>query len=147
MFDYVSRKDFDEERALRIRAEATAEAARAQLDDLNEQIAQLTSLVERERARHQEMTLDLLDRYSPKPPDRSNLFLGASEGSAHLSSAEIRRMPAVGKRGMAERNRRLAEAEAREMKEEDEGAADERRATLSPEEQKSLEKSIPGRVN
>jgi len=96
MFGYVTQKEFDFEHELRLKAEAREELLRQQLKEESE--------------RHERQIQDLLDRYQPKP-------VAAITGSGErvqLSSEELRRMPAIGKRGMAERHRLVGEAEARE---------------------------------
>src|SRR5690242_16373830 len=111
MFDSVSRKDFDVEHDARIKAEAALERASAQIADLYETNAQLLSLVERERERHGQEMQDTLDRFAPKPKDPVPGFGVVGEGR-RATYEEIMRMPAVGKRGLRERNTAALEAKA-----------------------------------
>lgn len=127
MFDYVSRKDFDAEHDLRVKAEAL--------------IAHLFASIETERAAHRAEVQDLFDRFVPKPKDPVPGF-GVAEGRP-LTYEEIMGIPAVGRRGMRARNSAAHEAKLREELKEKNGDASTRRATLSPEEQALIDKQIP----
>jgi hypothetical protein len=139
MFDYVSREKFESEHALRLRADAALERASEQIASLYEAHAQLLKMVESERERHEEAMKDALDRFAPKPKDPVPGFGVVANLPTY---EEILRMPAVGKRGVRERNAAALEAKTREELAEKEDDVAKRRATLTPEEQAVVDQQI-----
>jgi len=124
MLGYVTQRELDEERDRRINAEATSTALQKQVDRLLEMID------------------DLLERALPKPVPGFGIPPGLAERGL-TSSTEILKMPAVGKRGVRERN---AAARLADVRDEAQANADDfakRRATLSADEQAALDKLIP----
>jgi hypothetical protein len=140
MFDYVSQAVLDAERERRIRAEVAVEQAAAQIARLSEINAQLFSLLERERERHQEAITDTLDRLMPKPKDPLPGF--GLPGAGVLTSEQLAHLPAVGKRGLRERNAAVREAKTREEAEEAENDGASRRAVLTPDEQAVVDSQV-----
>lgn len=146
MFDNVSRKEFDAERELRIRAEASAARAYEQIADLNERTTELLSLIARERETHHQEMADLLDRVLPKPKDPVPGFGVPGAGDQHLTYEEIMSTPAVGRRGVRERNALARDAKVREEQQDKADDAGKRRAVLTPEEQQELDNQLPSGV-
>lgn len=140
MFDFVSRDKFDAEHELRVRAEASLERAHAQIADLYETNSQLLTMMGTERERHEEAMRDALDRFAPKPKDPVSGF--GVPGAADLTYEQIMRMPAVGKRGLRERNAAALEAKQREDMAEQQSDAGGRRAVLTPEEEHLVDQQI-----
>lgn len=134
MLGFVSQEKYDAEHELRLRAESEATALREQVKWLQEQI-------EEENERHQQNVVDVLDRFQPKP---EALKIPPGTGiPPFLSSTEIFKIPAAGKRGMRERNRAALEAQAREEKEERQHKLESQREVLSEDELESVDDSIP----
>lgn len=133
MFDYVSKREFDLEHDLRVKAEAAAAEAR--------QLAvSAMEMVKSERVAHRQEMADLLDRTLPKPTDPVPGF--GVPGNLPLSYEEILKIPAIGGRGLRERNAAAREAKLRDeaVGKESDGAT--RRATLTPEEQAAVDRQI-----
>jgi hypothetical protein len=128
MFDFVSKADFKAEYTLRIQAEAREQVLREQNAELTRQLGEAQTAYR-----------DLVTRLHPDPATRPPIFDAALARTEQLSAAEILRMPATGRRGLAERQRLYGEALKREEEERAEGARSERRKDLSPEEERELE--------
>jgi hypothetical protein len=141
MFDYVPRKDLDVERERRIRAEAEVENAREEVATVNSRLAEMTALLGAERERHRQEMTDLLDRLLPKPKDPVPGF-GVPSALGGPSYEDIIRTPAVGKRGVRERNAAARDAKAREDTENAEATVGNQRAALLPEEAAMLDQQI-----
>jgi len=127
---FVSKKAYDSEREARLRAES-----------LNDS---LLRLLESERAAHRQEVADLLVRSLPKPREPVPGF--GLPAALPVSAAELSRMPAVGKRGVRERNAAVRDAELREEQRESQKQLTERRSALSPEEARRLDEQIPAPV-
>jgi hypothetical protein len=123
MFDYVQRREFEAEHDRRVKAEATVEA-------LQQQLSMLLKLLN-------EFTERSLPKATPPAPG-----FGLPPGAPY-SSTEILSIPAVGKRGIRERNAAARMADARNEAEAKENDALSRRASLSAEERKILDAQIP----
>jgi hypothetical protein len=122
-FGFITQREFEEEHQRRLRAEGEADAARLQ-------IAALNSLVQ-----------ELLDRSMPKPPPPGFGLPGINP--AAISSTEIYKIPAVGKRGIRERNAAARDADLRLEEQAQANQQQHRRAILTPEEQRILDAQIP----
>lgn len=133
MFDYVNKKEFDAEHELRVKAEAAAALAR-------EAEQRALAMLESERAAHRQELADVLDRFAPKPKDPVPGFGVPGRGPTY---EEIMHVPAVGKRGLRERNAAALEAKAREEAESKEDQAAGQRAVLNPQEAELLDSQIP----
>lgn len=141
MFGYVSRKDLEAERELRIRAEATAVRAREEVASANERLAEMAALLGDERERHQQEKTDLLDRLLPKPKDPVPGY-GVPGALVGPTYEEIMNTPAVGKRGVRERNAAARDAKAREDSEQAQATVENQRAVLLPEEAAILDQQL-----
>ncbi len=140
MFDYVSRETFNTEHELRLRAEASLERASAQIADLYETNTELLKMLEAERQRHEEAMRDALDRFAPKPKEPVPGF--GIPGATELSYEQIMRIPAVGKRGLRERNAAALEAKQRDEITEQQDDAESRRAVLTPDQEAVVDQQI-----
>lgn len=133
MFDSVSRKDYE----LAIQSAARAAAEAKHWRELSQHlVAQLAD----QQARHEHAVVDLLDRLQPKPAGAGPFFNSAS--APQLSASQVRTIPAVGKRGIRERNAlaralEMAEAEATQAAQRAQG-----RASLSAAEVAALDAQI-----
>lgn len=136
MFGYVPMEKYDAEHELRIRAEAAAEEARLVAH-------RLFATIENERIQHREEMKDLLERALPKPVPPVPGFGVPGMIPGHASYQEIMGTPAVGKRGVRERNAAARDAMAREKQEESETTLGKQRAVLLPEEQALIDKHLP----
>lgn len=135
MFGQSLQKDLDYEHELRIKAEAHSEF-------LSEQVRSLTASLETERAAHRRQFDGLLAKVLPvkaEPPTMD----GLPPSPFRLTSEALRQMPAVGRRGLAERDRLVREAKEREAKEADEQDFERRQATLTEEEKEQIDNAIP----
>lgn len=140
MFDYVSRETFNSEHELRLRAEASLERASAHIVDLYETNTLLLKMLGEERQRHEEAMRDALDRFAPKPKDPVPGF--GVPGATELTYEQIMKMPAVGRRGIKERNAAALDAKQREEMTEQQNDAESRRAVLTPDEEAAVDKQI-----
>lgn len=145
MFNSVSREEFDREHEQRVKSDTAAEFAVDSLHTANEHIARLTALLESERVRHDAKVTDLLDRFSPKPvlTFTGNGVISAAPAPP-LSSQQLSRLPAIGKRGVRERNAHVREAEEREELAAKEKDTQTRLEGLTEAELRSLDSSLKG---
>lgn len=139
MFDFVSRKDLDAERVLRLAAEARELAANRIIEHLTSENTRLVMLVDRQAERHESSERDLRERFKPLPKEGEK-----SVEPQPMTAEEIRRMPAHTRREMIQRQREAQEAEARERTDEQQKAIDERENRLHEAERERFKPKPPG---
>jgi hypothetical protein len=123
---WVSRRRFEEAEWYRRNAEAAFD--------------KLLDMLQSDRQRHEREMADLLDRLLPKPREP---VPGTSVIGPPPSSAVLSRTPAVGKRGIRERNAAVQDAQLREEEESEERKIERRRNSLTSEEARRLDEQIP----
>jgi len=125
MFGLVWETVLEAERSRRRKAEADAEALRGHCDRL---------LV---------LVHELLDRVAPKPIAPGFGLPPGLSPTQHVSATEILKVPAVGKRGIRERNAAARDADLRDEVLEQARIKEHRRVGLTPAEQELLDRQIP----
>ncbi len=127
MFDYVSRREYEQERDRRVAAEAREE-------ELRRQVASLLALLEGDRGK---VSADATSPPAPVPPPA---FTGDAEPEHKgLTAAQILSIPAVGRRGLAQRQPIYLAALAREQ-----GDSGTKRPVLTDAEKEEAEKTFQG---
>jgi hypothetical protein len=132
----VSQEKYEAERDARVRAEAIVETLRGQI-----------ALLQGELKTERERVSALVEHIAPKPqaPDSTLAWTGKGDGPAQLTSEQIMAIPAVGGRGLRQRNNAARLAKLRDVKKAEEEDAGARRAVLTEEEEQILDESIPGK--
>lgn len=103
MLGYVSREVYDEAVGRAARAEGEAEALRGTVGALEKRLAAGDELVAK-----------LLDKALPDAPAREAEAPPSVRDEPGATSADIMRQPAIGRRGLAERERLMREVQERE---------------------------------
>jgi small-conductance mechanosensitive channel len=127
MFGYVTEDKYIQERDARIRAEAVSDTLRTQIEDLKADLDEERKRVER-----------LVSHIAPEP-EKPVAFTGMP---LHLSSQQLRKVPAVGKRGIRQRASEVSEAIAREKQEASENQVEAQREVLNDEELNIVDEAV-----
>jgi hypothetical protein len=128
MWPWVSRARLEEEQQLRRNAEAAFD--------------NLLRVFQQEREAHARQLTDVLDRALPKPQTPQPGF-GLPPGLVTASADALRRVPAVGKRGIRERNAAVRDADERENHSSQETEVARQRGALNEDEMRLLDEQIP----
>lgn len=154
--NWIRKTDYDAEHELRLRAEARERAQEVLIADLRRENGALLAALSKAGELQARSQTDLLDRLVPKPGKVG--VEGMGETFQHMTAAEIRAMPAVGKRQMELRESQAKLAETRDLEDPKPGSAssefagpptreDKRDAKLTGNEAAELDEMITGKMS